>query len=100
MGQCCCNSCHSHTENLSHKDSKKTIFIHEYFLPSVSFLMLITGMIMNHFDVYWFEIKPIATLWYLSAFLLFGIPVLKEAAESIMKKDFFNEFSLMSLASI
>ena len=41
-----------------------------------------------------------AMLWFAVAWLPVALPVLKEAFDSIRKKDFFNEFSLMLIASI
>ena len=38
--------------------------------------------------------------WYLAAYLPVGLPVLKEAWESIQQKDIFSEFTLMSIATL
>jgi Cd2+/Zn2+-exporting ATPase len=38
--------------------------------------------------------------WYLIAYLPVGFPVLRESVEFILQKDFFNEFTLMSIATI
>ena len=38
--------------------------------------------------------------WYIMAYLPVGIPVLKEAYESIIKGDVFSEFFLMCIATI
>ncbi len=38
--------------------------------------------------------------WYLIAYLPVGLPVMREAWKGIRKKDFFTEFTLMSLATI
>ena len=38
--------------------------------------------------------------WYLAAYLPVGLPVLKEAWESILQKDIFSEFTLMSIATL
>ena len=42
----------------------------------------------------------LAFVWFAVAWLPVALPVLKEAFDSIRKKDFFNEFSLMLIASI
>src|SRR5690606_13637139 len=39
-------------------------------------------------------------IWYAAAYLPVGLPVLKEAFESIRKGDVFSEFFLMSIATI
>ena len=36
----------------------------------------------------------------LFAYLLCGLPMLREAGEALLRKDFFNEFTLMAMASI
>lgn len=38
--------------------------------------------------------------WYIIAYIPVGYPVIKEAWEAIKEKSFFNEFSLMSIATI
>lgn len=67
----------------------------------LSFLMLIAGLILDHFHGNFFNdnvwVKP---LWYFVAFLPVGIPVVIEALEGMMKKDYFNELTLMSIACI
>lgn len=35
-----------------------------------------------------------------AAYLLCGLPVLREAGEAVLRRDFFNEFTLMGLASL
>ncbi|MCH5226834.1 MAG: heavy metal translocating P-type ATPase [Muribaculaceae bacterium] len=42
-------------------------------------------------------VKP---LWYFIAFLPVGFPVIKEAFEGLMQKDYFNELTLMGIACI
>lgn len=69
--------------------------------PAVSFVMLAAGMLMEHF-----RFAPFVShewtefLWYLIAFLPVGLPVMKEAVEDFASRDFFNEFTLMLIASI
>lgn len=41
-----------------------------------------------------------AFVWYLAAYLPVGLPVLKAAWESILQKDVFSEFTLMSIATL
>ncbi|MDE6339114.1 MAG: heavy metal translocating P-type ATPase [Muribaculaceae bacterium] len=87
---------HNHEHNHNHNHGAKA-----FIAPAVSFTMLILGLLMSHFQVkafesnYWFEL-----VWYVLAFLPVGLPVIKEAIEGIANKDFFNEFTLMSIACI
>lgn len=88
---------HSHTH--SHDNTNKSTF--QLFLPSIiSFLLLIMGLALEHiFKVPWFA-GWIKFTWFVLAYIPVGFPVLREAVEGILKKDFFSEFFLMSLATL
>ncbi|RZK67862.1 MAG: heavy metal translocating P-type ATPase, partial [Pedobacter sp.] len=61
--------------------------------------MLLIGIVFDNFlkiDAF----KIIRPYWYIVAYLPVGIPVLKEVWETFKAKDFFTEFSLMSIATI
>lgn len=47
-----------------------------------------------------FRDNAISLVWYILAYLPVGLPVIKEAWESILQKDFFSEFTLMSVATL
>ena len=66
----------------------------------IPFCLLIAGIIMEHTGTQWFDNGTIRAIWYAAAWLPVGLPVIKEAWEAIRKKDIFNEFSLMTIASI
>lgn len=72
----------------------------EYRYECFSFLMLIGGILASHFEQSWFVAEYVRLIWYLIAILPVGLPVLREALESLKEKDFANEFMLMSLAAI
>lgn len=55
---------------------------------------------MNQLDVAFFRDNTISLVWYILAYLPVGLPVIKEAWESILQKDFFSEFTLMSVATL
>jgi Cd2+/Zn2+-exporting ATPase len=71
------------------------------FLPAIiSFVLLIIGIgLDNYFPQDWFT-KYVRLAWYIAAYLPVGIPVLKEAFESITKGEVFSEFLLMCIATI
>lgn len=73
----------------------------QLFLPSIiSFVLLIIGIAIDHsFPQEWFT-GFVRMGWYAIAYLPVGIPVLKEAYESMMKGDVFSEFLLMCIATI
>ncbi|MCZ4244812.1 heavy metal translocating P-type ATPase [Pedobacter sp. HCMS5-2] len=61
--------------------------------------MLLIGIALDSvFKVSAFNI--IRPYWYILAYLPVGIPVLREVWETFKSKDFFTEFSLMSIATI
>lgn len=73
----------------------------QLFLPSIiSFVLLIIGIAIDYsFPQEWFT-GFMRMGWYAIAYLPVGIPVLKEAFESMMKGDVFSEFLLMCIATI
>lgn len=71
----------------------------KYSAELISFVLLLSGIILKTTGTSWFQHHAIEFLWYLAAILPTGLPVLKEAWESIRMKDFFNEYMLMSLAA-
>ncbi|MBP6064563.1 MAG: heavy metal translocating P-type ATPase [Bacteroides sp.] len=90
-----CNCSHRHEDN-----RLKTGWVHyRTYLPAlISFMMIVTGALFNHFGL--FQTNGVALLWYAIAYVLVGFPVLKEAVQSLLQLDFFNEFTLMSIATI
>ncbi|MBP4142349.1 cadmium-translocating P-type ATPase [Flavobacterium sp. P4023] len=73
----------------------------QLFLPSIiSFVLLIVGLLFDHIiGPSWFK-DWIRIIWYIVAYLPVGLPVLKEAIQSIRKGGIFSEFFLMSIATV
>ena len=92
--QCCCS--HTHSQS---KEKEKSI-IKKWWAPVLSGVFLLLGIIFQHQEWTWFVNPVIEFLWFLIGFLPVGLPVMREAWESILQKDWFNEFSLMALASL
>jgi len=90
---------HSDDDGHDHGSTDKTTF--EMFLPAIiSLTILLAGIGMdNFFPQQWFT-GWVRIVWYAAAYAPVGLPVLKEAYESIMKGDVFSEFFLMSIATI
>lgn len=88
-----------HDHDHSHDTGDQSIF--QMFLPAIiSFLLLLVGIALDHYiKPDWF-IGWIRLVWYLVAYIPVGLPVLKEAFESITKGDVFSEFFLMGIATI
>lgn len=90
---------HGHDHDHSHDLEGKTTF--QLFLPSsVSLILLLTGIGLDtYFPQDWFT-GWVRLLWYIVAYIPVGLPVIKEAIESIRYKDFFSEFFLMVIATM
>lgn len=90
---------HDHDHDHSHDIGDQSTF--QMFLPAIiSFSLLLIGIALDYY------IKPdwfsgwIRLVWYLVAYVPVGLPVLKEAYESITKGDVFSEFFLMGIATV
>ncbi|MCU7614228.1 heavy metal translocating P-type ATPase [Chryseobacterium sp. GMJ5] len=83
----------------SHDTASKTTV--QLFLPAIiSFLVLLSGIGLDYFfQPEWFS-GWIRAVWYIIAYIPVGIPVLKEAYQSITHGDVFSEFFLMGIATI
>ncbi len=79
---------------------KETIsFNKEYITPTISFVFLAVGIVMVHFNVSFFK-PPISMIWFGIIFLVVGGPIVLKALKLIAKGDIYNEFVLMSVATI
>lgn len=97
MGHCSCGAHSCATEK--RVDAKVSVF-HEYGKVIFSLLLLAGGIIMNALDLAFFREGYVSLIWYIVAYLPVGIPVMKEAWESIREKDYFSEFALMIIATL
>lgn len=88
-----------HDHDHSHEVQDKSTL--QLFLPAIiSFVLLLIGITFDNFiENNWFN-GWVRLVWYLIAYIPVGIPVLKEAYESIVKGDVFSEFFLMGIATI
>ncbi|MET0571422.1 MAG: heavy metal translocating P-type ATPase [Pedobacter agri] len=102
---CCSSKAHQHEHR--HQDGDEHDHDHggdpsafKTYLPAIITLaMLLIGIAFdNIFKVEAFKI--IRPYWYIVAYLPVGVPVLKEVWETFKARDFFTEFSLMSIATI
>jgi cadmium-exporting ATPase len=55
---------------------------------------------MNALELPFFREGYFSLIWYIVAYLPVGLPVMKEAWESIKDKDYFSEFTLMFVATL
>lgn len=88
-----------HDHGHDHEASEQTVL--QMFLPAIiSFVLLMTAIVFDHWiHQQWFT-GWIRIVWYVVAYIPVGIPVMREAIESIVRGDIFSEFLLMCIATI
>jgi Cd2+/Zn2+-exporting ATPase len=92
---------HAEEDGHDHDHSIKEKSTFQLFLPAIiSFgLLLLAIGFDNYFTQSWFT-GWVRIVWYVAAYFPVGLPVIKEAIQSIRKSDVFSEFLLMSIATI
>ena len=90
---------HSDGDGHNHEHSDKGSF--QMFLPPIiSFSLLIIAILFdNYIEQTWFK-GYFRIAWYITAYLPVGYSVVKEAIESIIRKEIFSEFLLMTIATV
>jgi Cd2+/Zn2+-exporting ATPase len=91
---------HSHDDGHNHNHSGNTSGLKIYLPAIFSFVMLMTGIIIDYLGMFSFFDGWIRIIWYIAAYIPVGFPVIKAGWESIKKGDFFTEFFLMGIATI
>ena len=66
---------------------------------AVAFVLLAAGIFLSAADVPFFRDGRIRLVWYLAAYVPVGVPVLREAWETMRSGEIFSEFTLMSVAA-
>ena len=82
---CGCEHCHSHGSS-------------GLWMPTVSFVLLVIGLIGKYSGISWFAESWIEAIWFLVAFLPVGLPVMREAWEAALRKDFLVRSRLLRSA--
>ncbi len=89
---------HSH-EGHDHDHEEESAW-KEYLPAIISFIVLMSGIVLDNFLKPEFFKSYVRLVWYIVAYIPVGIPVIKDAVNSIAKGAFFSEFFLMSIATI
>ncbi|OXS29005.1 MAG: cadmium-translocating P-type ATPase [Desulfovibrio sp. MES5] len=94
---CGCSSCgcHSHEHDHGSGSDKR-----ELLLMGFSAVLFATGMLADDSMAQHVPNWLVLTVFYALPYILCGYDVLRLGLKSILKKDFFNEFTLMSGATI
>lgn len=86
-------------EDHEHSHGEKPAWM-EYVPATISFVLLLTGILFEQvFKPAFFE-GYIKLIWYLVAYVPVGLPVMIDAVKSIAKGAFFSEFLLMTIATV
>jgi Cd2+/Zn2+-exporting ATPase len=80
--------------------TNKTIDMKQYRNEIFSFLMLMAGVLLEYAQTSWFALPYVSLVWFLAAVAPVGLSVMAEAWEHLMKKEYFSEFMLMTIATI
>jgi Zn2+/Cd2+-exporting ATPase len=91
---------HSHVEAKQIPESEKESAWKEYLPAIISFIILVSGIVLDNFIKPEFFKSYVRLIWYIVAYIPVGIPVIKDAVTSIANGSFFSEFFLMSIATI
>ena len=71
-----------------------------YWMPVASAVLFAAGLVMQYTGVEFFASSAVRFCWYLAVYFPVGLPVLREAWNGMRQRDFFTEYTLMSLAAI
>ena len=86
----------NHDDDLEHGASSW----HTYLPIFISAVLFFSGLILEHRLAPKFFTAPVPFVWYLLAYLPVAFPVLAAALRKVLRGDIFNEFFLMSIATI
>ncbi|MEB8329107.1 heavy metal translocating P-type ATPase [Flavobacteriaceae bacterium KMM 6897] len=94
-----CEQCTSNPEPGKEQKSSRNILNKPYSIPIICLVLLLLGITFDFFDLSFFS--PIISLvWFGITYLIIGAPVLSKSAKLIAKGNIYNEFVLMSVATL
>ena len=105
MSKACCSTSHDdhekHTHSHDDHDHNHEHNTSKLFL-GISLFVFFSGIFIQYIlKPSWFvENETIRLVWFSISYILVAFPVWKEALELAKKFDFFNEFSLMGIATL
>ncbi len=81
------------------KPKESFSFNKEYLIPIIGLLFLLVGIGFDFFDIPFFN-EPIPLIWFGIIYIAVGSPIVIKAVKLIAKGDIYNEFVLMSVATL
>ncbi|MFT5943257.1 MAG: Cd2+/Zn2+-exporting ATPase, partial [Sediminicola sp.] len=94
-----CEQCVDSSEHATEQNQSINILNNTYGIPVVSLVLLILGLAFSFFELSFFS-PIIAFIWLGITYIIIGAPVLLKSAKLIAKGKIYNEFVLMSVATI
>lgn len=88
-----------HTDEGGSKEKTSTDLL-PYLPASISFVLLLTGIVMDNLIKTTFFQGNVRLIWFSIAYLPVGWPVIKDALKAILKGEVFTEFFLMTIATL
>ena len=70
-----------------------------YIIPVLGLFFLLIGIIIDYYNIPFFK-APIPLIWFGIIYIVIGRPILLKALKLIAKGNIYNEFVLMSVATI
>lgn len=89
---CCCGDLNR--ESLESNSDWKT-----YIPITITVVIFLCGIVLDYFKTDFFK-GNMRILWYIVAYLPVALPSFKNAGTALAQKDFFNEFTLMIVATL
>lgn len=95
------NHGHEHSDDDGHDHSGSTERPFRLFLPAIiSLILLLAGIVFDNLFPQASFTGWVRIVWYVAAYMPVGLPVIREAFQSISNGEVFSEFLLMSIATI
>ena len=90
----------NHNDDDGHDHGNEALSWRSYIPAAISFVLLISGLVIGKWIAPDFMQGWVKLVWFTLAYIPVGLPVIKEAWQSLSKGEVFTEFFLMSIATI
>ncbi|MFT4830499.1 MAG: Cd2+/Zn2+-exporting ATPase [Psychroserpens sp.] len=94
-----CEQCTSNPEPRKEQKPYWNSLNKTYSIPAICLVLLLLGITFDFFDPTFFS-PIISLIWFGITYLIIGAPVLSKSAKLIAKGNIYNEFVLMSVATL
>ncbi len=81
------------------KPTQTVSFNKAYLIPAISFIFLLLGIGLDYYEIPFFHF-PVSLIWFAIIYLAVGGPIVLKAFQLLVKGKVYNEFVLMSVATI